>query len=544
MIRNIYNHDMHNSIPNRFFNLPRELILTIYEFDNTYHDIFKNSINELKILNKSLNYFKNSYNLIERLNNLDDNMKNNKFFIKYAIKKNALNYRYASNNLKHKLEIINFAVERSGLVLDFVPQEIVENDDYYYLSEKAIENDKHALQFCCSKLRSNKSKVLFCIRQPFNVNLYRFISNELKRDSEIIDYCLTHNSTIYLDLPEDIKENLNIIHKVLENSPSLYRSIPYKYKTDKEILFRVLKKNYNLLEYFPEIIKNDNEILIKALQTNLNSLNYFKKRDEVINKEIISISLRFLKKNVNNFKKFPREIQLKEIIVIDALRRNIDILDYVPPIMKENKYIIETAINQDIKAFKYASITLKKDNDILDIIKKKIDKKTNKSYKFLENLPDYIIKNNKLMFHILVKHKNALKYFPEEMRNNINIVYISVSKYPDSLKYASKFLQNDKNIVLEAVKVYGNAYKYASDKLKDDEEIVLLSYKNSKNFFHYYSEKNKNLILKNNNKNIFRYYMNNSLEEKKIYGFGINYMMIGIILLVALVIFGGISFIF
>ena len=147
------------------------------------------------------------------------------------------------------------------------------------------------------------------------------------------------------------------------------------------------------------------------------------------------------------------------------------------------------------------------------------------------------------MFHILLKYKNALQYFPEEMKNNINIVYISVGKYPCSLKYASKMLQNDKNIVTEAVKVYGNAYKYASDELKNDEDIVLLSYENSKNFFHYYSEKNKNLIL-NKNKNISRYYMDNSLSEKKVYGFGIDYVMLGIIILIALVILGALGFFF
>ena len=298
---------MNHPIANRFFHLPNELIQYIYELDCTFKEIFDNTLEELKILYKNLNYLKDRYNLVERFNNLNDNMKNNKYLIKNAIKKNGTYYRFASDNLKHNLEIINLAIESNGLALEYVPIEIVENDDYYYLSEKAIKNEKLALKFCCGKMRNNKEKVLFCLKSFQSSTLYTCISNELKNDSEIIDICLNYNPNIYIELPEDVKEDLRIIHRILDMNPMLYNRIPEKYKTDKKILFSVLEKNYKMLQYFPEIIKNDNEILIKALQRNLNSLSYFSKRDEVINKEIISISIRRLKKDINNFKKFPQE---------------------------------------------------------------------------------------------------------------------------------------------------------------------------------------------------------------------------------------------
>jgi hypothetical protein len=38
--------------------------------------------------------------------------------------------------------------------------------------------------------------------------------------------------------------------------------------------------------------------------------------------------------------------------------------------------------------------------------------------------------------------------------------------------------------------------------------------------------------------------MNNSLSEKKVYGFGIDYVMLGIIILIALVILGGLGIFF
>ena len=256
---------MNHPIANRFFNLPVELIQYIYELDCTFKEIFDNTLEELKFLHQNLSYLNSSYylvelnlltrvndrySLVERLNNLNDNMKNNKYLIKNAIKKNGTYYRFASDNLKHNLEIINLAIESNGLALEYVPIEIVENDDYYYLSEKAIKNENIALQFCCGKMRNNKEKVLFCLKSFQSSTLYTCISNELKNDSEIIDICLNYNPNIYVELPEDVKEDLTIIHKVLNMNTMLYNRIPEKYKTDKKILFSVLEKNYKMLQYF------------------------------------------------------------------------------------------------------------------------------------------------------------------------------------------------------------------------------------------------------------------------------------------------------
>ena len=202
---------MDHSIPNRFFDLSVDLIQHIYEFDSTFKEIFNNTLVELKNLNKNLNYLNDSYVVARRFNNLNDNMKNNKYLIKNTKKKNGIYYKFASENLKHNLEIINLAIESNSVALEYVPTEIVENDEYYYLSEKAIKSDKMALKFCCSKMRSNKEKVLFCLKSFASSTLYTCISNELKHDSEIIDVCLNYNPNIYIELPEDVKEDLRII---------------------------------------------------------------------------------------------------------------------------------------------------------------------------------------------------------------------------------------------------------------------------------------------------------------------------------------------
>ena len=78
---------MNHPNANIFFNLPVELIQYIYELDCTFKEIFDNTLEELKFLHQNLNYLNDRYNLVERFNNLNDNMKNNKYLIINAIKK-------------------------------------------------------------------------------------------------------------------------------------------------------------------------------------------------------------------------------------------------------------------------------------------------------------------------------------------------------------------------------------------------------------------------------------------------------------------------
>lgn len=59
-----------------FFSLPEEIIRYIYEFDNTYHEIFKNVLKDIEILQiykfKNLYYI---YNKEEEILYLTDNLK-------------------------------------------------------------------------------------------------------------------------------------------------------------------------------------------------------------------------------------------------------------------------------------------------------------------------------------------------------------------------------------------------------------------------------------------------------------------------------------
>jgi hypothetical protein len=68
----------------KFYELPKELIIKIYEYDNTYHIIYKNNVRYLKNVFKVTNNFIKAHNLNE----------NSVYSYKNLYKFNRTNFRY------------------------------------------------------------------------------------------------------------------------------------------------------------------------------------------------------------------------------------------------------------------------------------------------------------------------------------------------------------------------------------------------------------------------------------------------------------------
>ena len=474
--------------------LDEYLRILVYEFENYSSNNYRNVLNEFDYYyNHLLESFRNN---MQHEHSRSLNI-TNKFFMKEIIKINSDNLRHGSLKLRSNLNLIISALQNNGNSLKYVPYSLKENENNYYLNIMAINNNPDAIKYSCYRTRCDKNLVLSCLYNSFSPkDIYNNLPFHLKEDMQIIKIILNYYGNYYLNLPFKIKKKRKVILTALRN-PLMYSHIPKGFQNDKGIINLVLKKDYKIISNFSDQLINDNEILKKAIDISIFSINHFSKRDDEINKKIISKALERINKNVNYYKKFPNSVKKMKEVIFAAIDKKVDILNFTNDEIKNNKEIIMYAINKDIKAYKYASESLKNDNDIFNLVQNKVFKKINKSLSNIKILPDEIKNNNYIIFNIIMKYKNALKYFSKEMQDDVFIVSTSVNKNPNSLQYASSNLQNNKNIVLTAVKKYGNAYKFASNDLKNDKEIVLTSFRNSKNFLHYYSEENKNYIKNN-----------------------------------------------
>ncbi|MBA3722029.1 MAG: DUF4116 domain-containing protein, partial [Parachlamydiaceae bacterium] len=114
---------------------------------------------------------------------------NDKEIMLMLLRRNGLNLKILSNELKRDEEIILAALENNGLALQYVPKDI---ENYNKLALVAVKQNIFVLENVdCSKFLNDKEIMLMLLRRN-GLNL-KILSNELKRDEEIILAALENN---------------------------------------------------------------------------------------------------------------------------------------------------------------------------------------------------------------------------------------------------------------------------------------------------------------------------------------------------------------
>ena len=271
---------------------------------------------------------------------------------------------------------------------------------YYQILESNFPNEE---------LKSDKLFVKMALSHCSDY--YKYISNELKEDNEIIDIAIKYGSI----------RNLKYITK--------------KYKEDYKFMKIYLDAPLYLIEYAGYNIKDNKEIVINILNEKPEYFQYISKRLRN-NKEIIQLCIQKLKntdcKSTNIMKSLSSYYKDDKSIVIELLKIDGKQLEYVSNRLKKDNEVVYTAINNDSHSFIYADKILFNDKKFILLAL------TNKDFfgyngydeeyydDFLEDLSD-IYKDDK------------------------EIVLAAVKRCGINIKYASNRLKNDKDVVLTAI---------------------------------------------------------------------------------------------
>jgi hypothetical protein len=144
--------------------------------------------------------------------------------VKKIIKLNAFFYKNISPKLKNNDEIINLAIEKDGIILEFVPKKKIT----ITLCFKALENNAFA---------------------------YSYILEEMKNSFIIIMYCLEKCPILYNYIPEHFKNNYDIILKAGEERIN-FLSINKKIRESENFVKYFIKlnplKNYFIYNYIKD----------------------------------------------------------------------------------------------------------------------------------------------------------------------------------------------------------------------------------------------------------------------------------------------------
>ena len=290
---------------------------------------------------------------------------------------------------------------------------------------KKIKKNGLELEFVVDEFKNNKIIVLAAVKQ--NGLALEFASDNLKNNKKIIITAINQNIHV-----------LDFLHIWIKDYKSILNS--FNYIDDKKIIFKIIKYKENFYKYLNNNIKEDINITKKLLKVN-NNIFYFLLPIMFENIDILLLGL-----NSNNTIEIyqTKEDILK--IIINAINRNIKILDFFHIWIKNYKNILED----------------------LDYIN---DKKI--IFKIIEYNPSlYIYLNNDIKNDVnitkeLIKvNSNIYFYLLHIISINIDIVLLSLNNNIDIIDGLPLEMHQTKEVILKIIELYNLKNQYKKSKLQ------------------------------------------------------------------------------
>ena len=212
-----------------------------------------------------------------------------------------------------------------------------------------------------TKLIANKTIAMQKLKE--NIDNYRYLTDELKVDNEILDFVFAKEGSAYLweFIPEKYKTNREFIKRMLTINPAIIMSLQMALLKDKSILISLITDNPSFFEKLPDEIKNNPYILASIIKANpeiYRYLPYSMKTNPMILKKIIEYSQgynwEFLDELVLND---PSLISILYILSPSLLRQILArhpslIMNCPPQIINDNNFM-ETAVKQNPDILKF-----------------------------------------------------------------------------------------------------------------------------------------------------------------------------------------------
>lgn len=186
----------------------------------------------------------------------------------------------------------------------------------------------------------------------------------------------------------------------------------------------------------------ENLLMIQQLygKNNLEGFSFFKKIQHVVDELMASERVAWLEKFRNDFNSIPKYLRQGRIFILEAIRQNAWVFEYVSAELKNNKEFVLALLKLQCRVLKYVSDALKNDREVV--------------------------------LEALKQDGGALLYASDALRNDREVVLEALKHEGGTLFYASLELRKDKKFVMAAVKQNSRFFKFASDELQMDLEFI------------------------------------------------------------------------
>lgn len=447
-------------------------------------------------------------------------------------------YEIFPYELQQNKEIAKQAITLSLHNYDKLPENFREDPEFYALGRKiifdliskkeityynksiipiAFRNDEEIYKTIENmddfSLKNTNDKENIIRRLSHNSALYKTLSDEMKRDPDVIQLILKRNLENFSNIPDDIKpQYYNTVKELIYNNLPGYptfRYIPQEFQTDREVALFYCKKAIENFNFLPAEFQEDPEFFNQVKQEILNGsvkyyhtlpsvfkqdrdiVRYFLTSDETKIKQMpvdIQLDPEFKPLTINYYKTVPHQIHdvHKELlkdkdIILAILSHYPSNYNILPEEMKNNYEIALLSLKGAPSVYKSLPEEFKLLPEFYEIEKEYLKRES----VFLNALPKEFIHDKEVLQTWVNADGLHYQYLPNDEKEDKYLAEIAFSKnknayafMPDNLRadpfFTSKLLPEEKTFY----------YSYLPEELKQDIQIAKgafeLSYSNAK----------------------------------------------------------------
>lgn len=394
----------------------------------------------------------------------------------------------------------NKKVEVTAMVNRLLKENPILFNDYwlirYIIKDDSVNNEnfEHIYSQISERIRANKKFILllFSLLLYRIINsteiIYKYISNELKCDPDIINACFNNERDCDLYF---ITDYLDQYHTLSSNSITHNIDLQFKCLSDKNILLTTLKDHLHILyPYLNTELKHNPEILKLAFKSNECAIHDHSEYDVHILFQSIPSDMLTDKQQISDiiehqgadiYRYIHDNLKCNQKIIELACEQDGDynynnVLPYIPIKLLDNKKFVIQMIDKYDNIYLYVSDRLKCDQGII-----------NKVYSdnILQKIP-FDKLNLGFIKYLCETNHNVFGYTGPEIRDNEKIALAAIVYNLNNYKYISDRLANDFDFILKAIKFHiyviefehsissrlADIYQLIDDKFKSHSEIL------------------------------------------------------------------------
>lgn len=177
----------------------------------------------------------------------------------------------ASIEIRDNPDFMTKAIEKFGIHVFHASSKRLRNDRYFILS--TIERKRYwaeAFKYASQDIRNDPLFIEEALKA--NLNVFRYLKKKWRY--QYIDYVREKPSEFFPLFPAKMRDDENLVMQVIKTNPENYRYASERLQNDPEIVIAAVMRRGSLLENVPEMFKDHNNVVYIAVSRDSSAFQY------------------------------------------------------------------------------------------------------------------------------------------------------------------------------------------------------------------------------------------------------------------------------